>query len=262
MAGAVCSGPWVFSAKVGSGVRSRFRLTTVGVLAGLGVLAGAGTAAAHVEVSADKNRAGATAVTLTFHGEAENPSGIKSERVVLPEGIAPAAVTPVKLPSGWTFTANADGFVVGGKALASGQDAEWKVKVAKLPDGETRLSFKTLETYADGEVSRWIEVQEKGADEPEHPAPLITLKPGPPTATSATPATASSAGAAPTSAAPAPASAAPALTPPATIRAEPAANAGEGSSTWWIWVLVALAVAGGVALLLLRRRSAGPPSAG
>jgi hypothetical protein len=238
--------------KVVLGVRTRFRLTTIGVLTGLGVLAVAGSAAAHVEVSADRTRAGATDVTLTFHGEAENPSGIKSERVVLPEGIAPADVTPVKLPSGWTFTANADGFVVGGKALASGKDAEWKVKVAKLPGGQTRLSFKTLETYADGEVSRWIEIQEQGKDEPDNPAPLITLKPGPSTA----PAT--------TSPAPAASSAAPvataAPTTPATIQAEPAANTDDGSSTWWIWVLVALAVVGGAGFLLMRRRSATPPA--
>jgi LPXTG-motif cell wall-anchored protein len=231
------------------GVRTRFRLTTIGVLTGLGVLAVAGPAAAHVEVSADKTRAGATDVTLTFHGEAENPSGIKSERVVLPEGIAPADVTPVKLPSGWTFTANADGFVVGGKALGSGKDAEWKVKVAKLPEGETRLSFKTLETYADGEVSRWIEIQE-GDEEPDNPAPLITLKPGPSTA----PAT--------TSPVPADSSAAPvataAPTAPATIRAEPAANTDEESSTWWVWALVALVVVGGAGFLLMRRRAATP----
>ncbi len=230
-------------------MRNRFRLTTVGVLTGLGVLALAGPAAAHVEVSADKTRAGATDVTLTFHGEAENPSGIKSERVVLPEGIAPADVTLVKAPAGWTFKATADGFTVGGKALPSGQDAEWKVKVAKLPDGETRLSFRTLETYADGEVSRWIEIQEEGEEESEHPAPLITLKPGPSSApTSAAPAAAaSSAAAAPQSA-------------PATIAAEPTANTDEGSSTWWIWVLVALAVVGGAGLLLVRRRGT-PPSA-
>ncbi|MFI7544053.1 DUF1775 domain-containing protein [Actinoplanes sp. NPDC049599] len=235
-------------------MRTRTRLTTIGVLAGLGVLTAAGPAAAHVEVSADKTRAGAANVTLTFHGEAENPSGIRSERVVLPEGIAPADVTAVKVPSGWTFTPNADGFVVGGKALPSGRDAEWKVKVRKLPDGETRLSFKTLETYADGEISRWIEIQEKGEDEPEHPAPLITLKPGP----AAAPATSSAAPAPASSSVPSPVVTSPV---PATIQAEPAAEADEGSSTWWIWVVVALVVvAGGVGFLLSRRRTTPPPA--
>ncbi|MET0495319.1 MAG: DUF1775 domain-containing protein [Actinoplanes sp.] len=232
------------------------RLTTIGVLAATGVLALAGPASAHVEVKADKTQAGAADVTLTFHGEAENDSGIKSERVVLPKGIAPSAVTLVKAPSGWKYTATADGFTVGGRTLASGQDAEWSVKVAKLPDGETRLSFKTLETYADGEISRWIEIQQEGKDEPDNPAPLITLKPGPkPTATTAPP-SAAPPSAAPTSAAPA--SAAPASAAPPTVVAEPASNTDEGSSTWWIWVIVALVVLGGAAFLLIRRRTTPP----
>ena len=123
----------------------------------------AGPALAHVEVSADKTTAGASDVTLTFTGEAENPAaGIRSERVVLPAGIDPASVTLVKAPAGWTFTRAADGFTVGGKALRTGTDAVWKVRIAKLPDGQTRLSFKTLETYGNGDVSRWIEIQEPG----------------------------------------------------------------------------------------------------
>ncbi|MFB9357924.1 DUF1775 domain-containing protein [Actinoplanes nipponensis] len=237
-------------------MRNRFRLTTVGVLTGLGVLALAAPAAAHVEVSADKTRAGSTNVTLTFHGEAENPSGIRSERVVLPAGIAPADVTLVKAPPGWSFQATADGFTVGGKALPSGTDAEWKVRIAKLPDGETRLSFKTLETYADGEVARWIEIQEQGAEEPEQPAPLITLKPGP----AAAPAPSSAAPAAPSSAAAPAASSPQAAEVPATVQAESVAETDEGSSTWWIWVLVALVVAGGAGYLLVRRRAGQHPA--
>ncbi|WP_067499790.1 DUF1775 domain-containing protein [Actinoplanes sp. TFC3] len=224
-------------------------MSAVGVLAGVGVLLLAGPAAAHVEVSADKDTAGATDVTLTFHGEAENDAaGIKSERVVLPEGIAPGDVTLVKAPAGWTFTPTADGFTVAGKALKVGADAEWSVQIAKLPDGETRLSFKTLETYGDGEVSRWIEIQEQGKDEPDNPAPLVTLKPGAkPTTTSAAPA-----GAAPSSAPASAAAPAPAAT---TVAAQPAADSDEddGGSLWWVWVIAAVAL-GAVAVLYGRNR--------
>lgn len=233
-------------------MRMSSRLTTIGVLAAVGALALAGPASAHVEVEADKTQAGATDVTLTFHGEAENPSGIKSERVVLPKGIAPADVTLVKAPAGWKFAPTADGFTVGGKALASGKDAEWSVKVAKLPDGETRPSFKTLETYEDGQISRWIEIQQEGKDEPENPAPLITLKPGPKPAATTSAAPAPSSAAAPTPSATAPASAAPASSP--TMVAEPVSATDESSSTWWIWLIVALLVVAGAAFLLLRRR--------
>lgn len=225
-------------------MRNRSRLTTISALAALGVLALAAPAAAHVEVSADKTKAGATDVTLVFHGEAENPSGIASERVVLPTGIAPSDVTPVKTPEGWKFATNSDGFTVGGTPLAPHKDAEWSVKVAKLPDGETRLSFKTLETYADGEVSRWIEIQEEGEAEPESPAPLLTLQPGPagPAAqpSSAAPVTSESASA------PAPVAFQPAPT-------EPTKQA-SAAWLWWIWVVFAIVLVGGIAFGFQYRR--------
>jgi len=226
-------------------VRTRFRLLTISAIAGAGVLALAGPALAHVEVSADKTTAGATDVTLTFTGEAENPSaGIKSERVVLPAGIAPADVTLVKAPSGWTFTRGSDGFTVAGKALKAGTDAQWSVKIAKLPDGQTRLSFKTLETYGNGDVSRWIEIQEPGQEEPDNPAPLLTLKPGASTAP-AVPSTAASS--APSAAAPSDA--------PATLPAAEVASSDSGTSTWWIWVVAAvLVIAAGVIFAVRRRR--------
>jgi uncharacterized protein YcnI len=213
----------------------------VSAAAGLGLLLGTGPAAAHVEVSADKTQAGAANVTLTFHGEAENDAaGIRSERVVLPDGISPAQVTLVKAPSGWTFTRTANGFTVGGKALKTGTDAEWSVKVTKLPDGETRLSFKTLETYGDGTVSRWIEIQEPGQDEPDNPAPLVTLKPAP-AATATTP---------PAPSAPAADTPQPALT---AVAADPA-DSDSGSSLWWVWVLIGVIAVGAVAAVMAARR--------
>jgi uncharacterized protein DUF1775 len=223
-------------------------MVTVGAVAGFAVLGLAGPALAHVEVSADKTTAGAENVTLTFDGEAESTSaGIASERVVLPAGIDPAGVTLVSAPAGWTYTRTADGFTVGGKALKVGTDAVWKVKIAKLPDGETRLSFKTLETYGDGKVSRWIEIQEAGKEEPDNPAPLITLKPGPSTpATSAAP-----------SAVPSAASAAPASAAPATSAAAIDQLAEDSGSTWWIWAIIAVVLAAIAGFSLLRTRRAG-----
>ena len=224
---------------------------TVGVVAGMAVAGLAAPALAHVEVSADKTTAGAENVTLTFSGEAENPkAGIQTERVVLPDGIAPSAVTLVKAPAGWTFTRNADGFTVGGTALKIGTGAVWKVKIAKLPDGVTRLSFKTLETYGNGDISRWIEIQQPGQAEPDNPAPLVTLKPGPSTASATSaPAESSAAVAADPSTA-----AAPSTTPVA-------APAAGGSSTWWIWVVVAALLVVGVVAVLLRRRGSSPTPA-
>jgi uncharacterized protein YcnI len=205
----------------------------------------AGPAFAHVEVSADKDRAGAADVTLTVHGEAESDdAGIRSERVVLPDGIAPADVSLVDAPSGWAFRRTADGFTVGGKALEVGADAEWSVTVAKLPDGETRLSFRTLETYGDGEVSRWIEIQEPGQDEPDNPAPLVTLK-----------AARATASASPSASPSTPPSAAPSAEPqpaPTLVAADPVED--DGSSLWWVWVLVGVVLVGVVAAVVAARR--------
>ena len=225
-------------------MRTRFRLLTISALAGVGVLALAGPALAHVEVSANKTTAGATDVTLTFNGEAENDAaGIKSERVVLPSGLAPADVTLVKAPAGWKFTANSDGFTVGGKALKIGTDAVWSVKIAKLPAGKTTLDFKTLETYGNGDVDRWIEIQEPGQDEPDHPAPQLKLKAGP----SAAPSTAASS---------APAVVSPSAAPATTTVTAPASS-DSGSSTWWIWVIVVVVVLAAGGLFALRRRRPG-----
>jgi len=224
------------------------RVATVAAVAGFAVWGLAGPAFAHVEVSADKTAAGAPDVTLTFTGEAENDkAGIKSERVVLPAGIDPAGVTLVKAPAGWTFTSAADGFTVGGTPLKIGVDAVWKVKIAKLPDGETRLSFKTLETYGDGSIVRWIEIQEPGQPEPDNPAPLVTLKPGP--------------SAAATSASPAPAVGATSATSTTTpaqspVAALPGDEGSGGTGTWWIWVIVAVVLIAGGGVLVLRRRNA------
>jgi uncharacterized protein YcnI len=230
------------------------RMATVAAVAGLAVVGLAGPALAHVEVSADKTTAGASDVTLTFTGEAENDkAGIKSERVVLPAGLDPAGVTLVKAPAGWTFSTAADGFTVGGTPLKIGVDAVWKVKIAKLPDGETRLSFKTLETYGDGSVVRWIEIQEPGQGEPDHPAPLVTLEPGP----SAGPVSAAPVSAGPVSAGPSPAASA---TNPTSLAASPVAalpgDESAGGGAWWIWVIVAVVLIGGGVVLVLRRRSA------
>src|SRR5690348_1276478 len=223
------------------------RVATVAVAAALGVLALAGPALAHVEVSADKTTAGASDVTLTFTGEAENDkAGIKSERVVLPAGLDPAGVTLVKAPAGWKFTAAPDGFTVGGTPLKIGVDAVWKVKIAKLPDGQTRLSFKTLETYGDGSIVRWIEIQEPGQPEPDNPAPLVTLQPGP--------------SAAPSSAGPSPVISTTSPMNQTSLAAPPVADLpgdeGSGGGSWWLWVIVAVLLIGGGAVLVLRRRSA------
>ncbi|MFI5669409.1 DUF1775 domain-containing protein [Streptomyces sp. NPDC051704] len=158
--------------------RTRPRLRSLGAAA-VGALAvvgvSAGPAAAHAEVTASDARALAENVTLSFTSEAESETaGIAELRVVLPKGIAPDALTLKDAPKDWGLTATADGYSIGGPALATGTDAEYSVTVRQLPD-EKSLVFKTLETYGDGKVSRWIEVP-TGGEKVDNPAPVLELK--------------------------------------------------------------------------------------
>lgn len=155
--------------------RAAGRLAAAGAAALTAVLTLADPASAHAEVEADTPRALARNVTLTFVSEAESDSaGFQQVRVVLPDGIAPGDVTLVDAPRGWRLKATADGYTVAGPALRTGVDAEHTLRIRQLPDAG-QLVFKTVDTYADGEISRWIELPTGGA-EPEQPAPVLELQ--------------------------------------------------------------------------------------
>ncbi|MDC0767169.1 DUF1775 domain-containing protein [Streptomyces sp. HD] len=232
------------------------RVAISGAAALTAVLAVAGPAAAHAEVEADTPQALAENVTLSFVSEAESAkAGFAELRVVLPEGIAPTDVTLGKSPKGWKLKATDDGYTLGGPALKAGVDAEYSIKVRQLPDAK-EIAFKTVETYSDGEVSRWIELPHDGA-ESEQPAPLLELKAAAPGATpvGADPTASEEPSASPSSAAP--------TTPAATpANADKAADEDDGSSTGAVvgGVVVALLVLGGSAWWLVKRRSSATDS--
>ncbi|GGK76762.1 DUF1775 domain-containing protein [Streptomyces flaveus] len=234
--------------------RAGHHVALAGAAALTATLALAAPAAAHAEVEADTPQALAENVTLSFVSEAESDSaGFTEMRVVLPEGIAPGDVTLGEAPKGWKLKATSDGYTVGGPALKTGVDAEHKIKVRQLPDAK-EVAFKTVETYSDGEVSRWIELP-SGGEEPEQPAPILTLKAAAPGATPLSPSPTASETPSPTP------------TPSVTESATTAAGAGtentaaeedEGSSAGVIigGVVVALLVLGGGAWWLAKRRTA------
>ncbi|WP_371594151.1 DUF1775 domain-containing protein [Streptomyces virginiae] len=205
-----------------NGTHTRRRLRRLGIAAvGAVVVVGvaAGPAAAHAEVTASDPRALAENVTLSFTSEAESETaGISELRVVLPQGIAPDAVTLKDAPKEWKLTATPDGYAIGGPALATGTDAEYSVTVRQLPD-EKSLAFKTLETYGDGKISRWIEVPTDG-EKVDNPAPLLKLRAAAPGAKPIAPSPAPS---------PPPSAVVPSAQPPtAAPSADPVAAAGAG----------------------------------
>jgi uncharacterized protein YcnI len=67
-----------------------------------------------------------------------------------------------------TWTATGDG-------LAPGQFDLFTVSAGPLPTKTNKLTFKAVQTYSNGDVVSWIQQSVKGAPEPEHPAPTLTL---------------------------------------------------------------------------------------
>ena len=236
------------------------RIALAGAVALTATLALASPAAAHAEVESEKAQALAENVTLSFVSEAESASaGFTELRIVLPEGIAPDDVTLEEAPKGWKLKATADGYTVGGTALKAGVDAEYEIKVRQLPDAK-EIAFKTIETYSNGEVSRWIELPDGGA-EPEQPAPVLKLKAAAPGAKPVSP----SPSASPTQ------SPKPSPTPSATESDVAAAGSDtdakapeeddSGSAGVLIGgIVVALLVVVGGAWWLVKRRTASSPS--
>lgn len=173
--------------------RALRRTTVVTALAASGLLISAGSAFAHVTVHPDSYPKGATDGTLTFRvPNEEKNAGTTKVQVFLPTDypIPSVLVTP---EPGWTAQVKTaklknpiktdDGTIneavsqiiwTKGK-IQPGQYQDFSVAFGQLPDDTGQLSFKTLQTYSDGKVVRWIEQPKAGQAEPESPAPVLHL---------------------------------------------------------------------------------------
>ncbi len=84
------------------------------------------------------------------------------EKPVAPEGREPVSEAVSKIT--WT-----------GGPVNPGEFAEFEVSAGPMPEDVDHLVFKAVQTYASGEVVRWIEESAAGGEEPEHPAPVLEL---------------------------------------------------------------------------------------
>ncbi len=169
------------------------RMAVVGALATAGVLAGAGAAFAHVTVHPDSYPQGASDGTLTFRvPNEEDNAGTTKVDITFPADhpIPSVLVTPV---AGWTaqvkttqlktpiktddgnITSAVSEIVWTGGKIDPGQYQDFSVAFGQLPTGAKQLVFKTLQTYSDGKVVRWIEEQQPGQPQPDNPAPVLKL---------------------------------------------------------------------------------------
>ena len=62
-----------------------------------------------------------------------------------------------------------------GGTINPGEFQEFEISAGPLPEDVDQILFPSIQTYASGEVVRWIDEPLESGEEPEHPAPLLTL---------------------------------------------------------------------------------------
>ncbi|MFE6869900.1 YcnI family protein [Kitasatospora sp. NPDC057692] len=171
------------------------RTAAVALASAAAVVALAGPASAHVTVNpGSAEQGGYTAVDFRVPNENDAAGTVKLE-VNLPLDHPLASVRTQPLP-GWTavvekskldkpikvhgndvneavskITWTADA----GVKIAPGQFQEFRVSLGPLPADADSLVFKTLQSYENGDVVRWIDEAKDGQPEPAKPAPVLKL---------------------------------------------------------------------------------------
>ncbi|MGW3494520.1 YcnI family copper-binding membrane protein [Streptomyces sp. NPDC001020] len=169
------------------------RAGVVAALAATGILTTAGAAFAHITVHPESYAKGATDGVLTFRVPNEEDTAATTKvQVFLPTDHPVLGVlvnpkdgwtarvtttklkTPVKTDDGTVTDAVSEITWTGGR-IRPGQYQDFNVAFGQLPENVDRLTFKTLQTYSDGKVVRWIDAAQKSGAEPENPAPVLQL---------------------------------------------------------------------------------------
>ncbi|MDP1793273.1 MAG: YcnI family protein [Acidimicrobiales bacterium] len=161
------------------------------------ILALAATPAfAHVSVAPKDAAKGATAMFTFAVPNEEAPAKTVSVEIVFPDGVFFTTISPQDKP-GWTFSRAGKSLVNSptspvpptssikwsGGAITDENRESFVVTLGPLPSSET-IVFKTLQTYDDGTVVRWI-----GEESTDNPAPVVTLTGAPVPVATTTPMT-------------------------------------------------------------------------
>ena len=162
---------------------------------GLTVLAGAALPAdAHVSIPDPGEKGGFSIVTFSVPTERDDAGTVKVE-VQLPED-HPLPFVSIQPKPGWTaettkrtldspieafgdeVTEVVDTVTWSGGTIAPGQFDTFSLSVGPLPDDVDQLEFPTIQTYSSGEEVAWIQTTPEGGEEPENPAPVLTMVAG------------------------------------------------------------------------------------
>lgn len=175
--------------------RTLRRATVVGTATAAAVLLLAGPALAHVTVNPSSVPAG-SASELTFRVPNEEAHANTVEVDVQVPTVHPIAQLLVRPVPGWTISVKSitlakpvttdDGtfnsavseVIWKGGQILPGQFQDFAISADPLPTGISQLVFKAIQTYSNGDVVRWIDLQQPGQPAPDHPAPTLTLTTG------------------------------------------------------------------------------------
>ncbi|MEW9519693.1 YcnI family copper-binding membrane protein [Streptomyces tubercidicus] len=166
------------------------RLLLPATAAGAAVLIAAGPASAHVTVqpgTAEKGGVG----TVAFQVPNEDDTSATTKVEVYLDPDTPLSLVSTRPVPGWKvrlekrkpakpesghgrLTEAVSKITWSGGTIAPQQFQRFDVVLGTLPTDTDTLVFKAVQTYADGEVVRWIE-DSSGARKPQHPAPVLRL---------------------------------------------------------------------------------------
>ena len=241
----------------------------------LAVLAVAGPASAHVTISPNTTAGSGDDVEVTFRVPNEEDTANTTElEVDFPTDKPITGVLPQPVP-GWTIKVENttlatpiqtdDGTVTqtvskitwSGGQIPPGQFQGFPVMLGHVPDDADSLTFKALQTYSNGDIVRWIDVQQAGQPEPDHPAPVLTLTAAAPDGGDAAVSPPPPAGASPSVTV---TSAAPASSPAAASGTSAGDSTARGLGIAGIVVGVLGLAAGALGLGAARRKSGGSES--
>ncbi|MCX4665872.1 YcnI family protein [Streptomyces sp. NBC_01381] len=171
------------------------RVSVVGGVAATAVLLLSVPAFAHVSVTAEGEAAKGGYATVNFKvpNEMDDASTNKLE-ISFPMDHPLASVMTQPVP-GWTAKVTKTKldkplemhgekideavskvtWTADGKGVEPGTFQKFPLSIGALPEDADELVFKAVQTYDNKEVVRWIEPQQKGQEEPEHPAPALAL---------------------------------------------------------------------------------------
>ncbi|MFD3696672.1 YcnI family protein [Streptomyces sp. NPDC058646] len=168
------------------------RVSFAAALAAGTVLLFSGPAFAHVSVQpGEATKGGYATINFKVPNERDNASTTQLE-VNFPIDQPLTSVMPQDVP-GWTVTVEKSKLekplTVHGKQvneavtkvtwsggkIEPGKFQQFPLSVGKLPENADQMVFKSLQTYDNGEVVRWIEEVKDGAAEPQNPAPVLKL---------------------------------------------------------------------------------------